>query len=85
MHKKGEKKAIPVPLDIFVEPQENPCNQGKTRITTEKTQTTNKHINLYTTPKDYTFFPYQWLKCRPDGSVILSLECHQLYIYANRK
>jgi len=36
MHKKGEKKAIPVSLDIFVEPQENPCNQGKTRITTEK-------------------------------------------------
>ena len=23
--------------------------------------------------------------CRPDGTVILSLECRQLYIYANRK
>jgi len=27
----------------------------------------------------------QWLKCRPDGTVILSLECRQLFIYGNLK
>ena len=31
------------------------------------------------------FIHSQWLKCRPDGTVILSLECRQLFIYGNLK
>ena len=31
------------------------------------------------------FLTTQWLKCRPDGTVILSLECLQLFIYGDLK
>ena len=29
------------------------------------------------------FSKTHWLKCRPDGTVILSLECRKLFIYGN--